>query len=363
MIRTPSIVRLTALGLALLATTVLAAEAPLASLKLDTPQLKSANALTFGPNGILFVGDSQAATVFAIDTGDRTASDSKERTKVENLDEKIASLLGIEAGQLLINDLVVNPISRNTYLSISRGKGPDAQAVLIKVDRSGKVSEFALKGAPYASAKLPNASTKEKNRRDVITDMAYTKGQLLVAGLSNEEFASNLRAIPFPFDEVNNGAGVEIFHGAHGRLETASPVRTFVPYDLNGETQLLAAYTCTPLVMFPVSQLKPGAKVKGTTIAELGNRNRPLDMIVYKKDGKEFILLANSDRGVMKIPTDGIQGADSIQTRINGTAGLKYETIGSLKGVQHLDKFDEGHAILLVKGNDGSMQLRTIELP
>ena len=51
---------------------------------------------------------------------------------------------------------------------------------------------------------------------------------------------------------------------------------------------MLAAYTCTPLVKLPVSELKAGAHVKGTTIAELGNRNRPLDMIVYQKDGKDL---------------------------------------------------------------------------
>ena len=46
----------------------------------------------------------------------------------------------------------------------------------------------------------------------------------------------------------------------------------------------------------PVSDLKAGETVKGITIAELGNGNRPLDMIVYKKGGKDFILLANSKR-------------------------------------------------------------------
>jgi peptide-methionine (R)-S-oxide reductase len=30
----------------------------------------------------------------------------------------------------------------------------------------------------------------------------------------------------------------------------------------------MAAYTCTPLVKIPVADLKAGAKVKGTTIAE-----------------------------------------------------------------------------------------------
>ena len=58
----------------------------------------------------------------------------------------------------------------------------------------------------------------------------------------------------------------------------------------------------------PVSELKAGNKVKGTTIAELGNRNRPLDMIVYTKDGKHFILMANSSRGVMKLTGENLDG-------------------------------------------------------
>ncbi len=47
--------------------------------------------------------------------------------------------------------------------------------------------------------------------------------------------------------------------------------------------------------------------MKGTTVAELGNRNRPLDMIAYKKDGKDFLLLTNSARGVMKVSTDDLE--------------------------------------------------------
>jgi hypothetical protein len=35
---------------------------------------------------------------------------------------------------------------------------------------------------------------------------------------------------------------------------------------------------------------------QGKTVAELGNRNRPIDMIVYEKDGKEFLLIANNSR-------------------------------------------------------------------
>ena len=46
---------------------------PTASLKQGNPQIKSAGPLGFGPDGILFVGDTQGPALFAIDTGDRTA--------------------------------------------------------------------------------------------------------------------------------------------------------------------------------------------------------------------------------------------------------------------------------------------------
>jgi hypothetical protein len=330
-------------------------------MKKGTPELKSAGQLAFGPEGILFIGDSQAGAVFAIDTGDKTATGT-DRPKVEAIDEKLGALLGTEAKQLQIADLAVNPISGNIYLSVARGKGADAKPVVARVDRAGKISEFPLKDVKFSSVSLKNAA--EKNRQDVITHLAYTQGKVFVAGLSNEEFASKLRSIPFPFAEADRGASIEIYHGSHGRIETASPVRTFVPYDVNGEAYLLAAYTCTPLVRIPVSQLKAGEKVKGTTVAELGNMNRPLDMIVYKKGGKEYILMTNSARGVMKIPTEGIDKVAGIkEERVKDKAGVTYETVGSLKGVEQLDRFDKDHAVVLLKTATGSYNLETIELP
>ena len=129
-----------------------------------------------------------------------------------------------------------------------------------------------------------------------------------------------------------------MFHGNHGRLETQAPVRTFVPYKISGADYILAAYTCTPLVKVPVAELKAGAHVKGTTIAELGNRNRPLDMIVYHQGSADYILMANNSRGVMKIKTEGADTAEPITSRVPDKKGLGYETIDSLKGVVQLDQ-------------------------
>ena len=79
----------------------------------------------------------------------------------------------------------------------------------------------------------------------------------------------------YPFAAVDAGTSVEIFHGNHGQLETRSPVYTLVPYAVDGTPHLIAGYLCTPLVKFPMNSLQAGGKVRGTTIAELGNRNRP----------------------------------------------------------------------------------------
>jgi hypothetical protein len=341
----------------------------LTSLKKGSPDLKSAGALTFGPQGILFVGDSTGAAVFAFDTGDRTPSSSAGAFKIEGIGEKIASMLGTTSQNMLINDLATNPISGKAYIAVSRGKGPEATPVVVRADRSGKIEALSLADIGFAKAPLPNPpdpSAQERGqnlRGEAITDLAYVDGKLLVAGLSNEEFSSRLLAIPFPFSETGQGASIEIFHGSHGRFETKSPVRTFVPFKVGGEQQILAAYTCTPLVKFPVSDLKPGTHVKGTTVAELGNRNRPLDMIVYQKSGKDFLLLANNARGIMKISTDGLDKAEAITSPVADVKGQKYETIGDLKGIVQLDVLDKDNALVLVQTGEGAFNLESIPLP
>ncbi len=270
----------------------------------------------------------------------------------------------------MINDLAVNPASGKAYLSVARGRGPTAAPAIVRADRSGKLEVVPMEDVPFAKATLTNppsagaaARKGASPRSQAITDLAFLDGRVYVAGLSNEEFSSRLVSIAYPFASVDQGTSVEIYHGAHGQFETRSPVRTFAPYRINGEPYLMAAYTCTPLVKFPVAALKPGSRFRGTTVAELGNRNNPLDMIVYKKDGKDFILLANSSRGVMKISTDGVADAPSISSRITDTAGLPYQKVAELKGVVQLDALDKDHALILVEEPGGDLNLETVALP
>lgn len=358
-----------AISLLLASNFLFGASSLMSSLKPGKADLKSAGSITFGPEGILFVADPMGARVFALATGDTKAGKSGE-VNLPGINEKVAALLGVSADQILINDLAVNPISKNVFLSVSRGKGPDAAAVVVKVTPDGKTTEVDLSNIPNSVATLPNAPAADaKDRRgtplrlEAITDIEYVNGGVMVAGLSNEEFSSTLRSIPFPFDGKASNTNVEIYHGAHGRYETNSPIRTFTAYQIQNKPHILAAYTCTPLVKIPVSDLQPGKKVMGSTIAELGNRNRPLDMVVYKKDKANFILMNNSSRGVMKIPGDNLETFESINKPVADKQGVSYETIAGLKGVEQLARLDETHALLLIKSDSGAMELKTMTLP
>jgi hypothetical protein len=343
-------------------------------------QLKSAGALAFGPDGILFVGDSAGGSIVEMDTNDHAPANSSRGVDVEGIDAKIAAMAGAAPADIAINDVKVNPISKNVYLSVSRGRGPDAMPMIVRVDASGGVTNVALDSVRHASVNLSDApAAKPGSRQDprtmTITDMSYVNGNLMVAGLSNEEWSSALRSIPVPFKNAEEGATLQIWHSSHGRYETESPVRTFVPYTISGQSYVLAAYTCTPLVKIPVSSLKPGEKVKGVTIADLGAGNQPLDMVPYRKEGHDYILIANSSRGLVKLRADGLDSYAAIDspTKVDGPAGVPYDKL-DLKNVRQLAAYDNANAVVLIGQPGpgpafapgppvGPLTLKTIALP
>ncbi|MEX1231194.1 MAG: hypothetical protein WEB58_13190 [Planctomycetaceae bacterium] len=338
-------------------------------LKEGTPDLKSAGQLAFGPDGILFVGDAKGGAVFAVDTGDAKAGKPSEDLQIDNLTARLIDVLGSD--EVAVNDLAVNPISKSIYLSVSQGS--DKTPALVRIDAAGNVEKISLDNVPFLKATLPNVpedkitgeGKRAKNRRDeAITDLAYVDGKVLVSGLTNDAAPSNVRSIAFPFAESATGANIEFYHGAHGRSEDYAAVRTFVPFNIDGEPTLLAGFTCTPLVRFSLDNLTDGGKAVGTTVAELGNRNMPLDMIVYEQGGERFLLMANNNRGVMKISTQDIGRKEGITAPVKdgGTAGQKFETIEDLNGTVQLDRLNDELGVIIQSAND-QLQLRTVKLP
>jgi hypothetical protein len=327
------------------------------------PDVSSLGAMTFGPGNILFIGDNMAGNVLAVQI-DEPASSNQAPIDVTGIDGKIAQLLGTTPEDVIINDLAVHPVSRNVYLTVTRGRGADGKPILLRVTRNASrpVEEVSLEKVKYSTAAIPNAPaanpTARRNPRTfTVTDLAFVDGQLWVAGLSNEEFSSAFRRMAFPFGDALSTTTVEIYHVSHGRNETNAPVMTFLPQKINGTLHMLAAYTCTPLVAFEAQSLKNGQHVVGRTVAELGAGNQPLDMVSFTKDGKETILIANSRHPLMRVNVADIAKAPAL------TSPTKEEGIARVPlaqtGISQLADLDANHVVVLRRG-EGGLELRSI---
>ena len=331
-----------------------------------TVELQSAGPMSFGPSGVLFVGDVKAAKVYALNTEDTGQPGAA--FDIGDADARIAAAMGGSAVE--IADMAVNPETGNVFVSGTAGDNP----FIARISPVGEVEKLDLQKIGHATASLPNPpedkivrrGRRSKNpRAEAITDIAYMGGRVLISGLSAAESPSSVIEYDFPFRDSSEAIQVEIFHAAHGRDEDTAAIQAFVPMNIDGEPSLLAGYTCTPLVKIPVQKIGKSSKVRGTTVAELGNRNRPLDMITYRQRGKDFLLMANTARGVMKVSTDNLAENPGLTepVRGGGTAGQPYETIGSLEGVVQLDKASDTTAIVMIQNSDESLALKTIDLP
>jgi hypothetical protein len=346
---------------------------------------RSAGPITFGPAGILFLADSAAAQIYAVDVADPGPEAGSAPFELEDVNVRVGSFLGCVADDIVIRDMAIHPVSHNVYLSVQRGHGDTVQPVLMRVDRlDGSVTDVPLTEVMMATVDIDDAPAEDDERLDTtlptgpegeefvfgdrtirllrrpirsstITDMAYVEGSLLVAGLSNEEFASKLRRFPFPFGADGAGNNLEIFHVSHGKWETAAPVRVFVPYDAG--RGILAGYTCTPIVHFPLVDLAPGTKTVGRTVAELGAANQPLDMIAFAQGGEEHVLVANSAHGLIKIDRRDIDNQVPL-TEPKEPLGVPRET-KEVRGITRLGNLGDGFVLALQSGDDGRQHLRS----
>ena len=119
--------------------------------------------MAFGPDGILFVGDSVGSQVVAFETGDTTvAALSEQLVFVEAVDEAVAAMLGTTAKQIEITDLAVNPLSQNVYLAVHRGRSANAIPVIVRIDRlTSELSVVELETIPATNVAIPAAPDAE----------------------------------------------------------------------------------------------------------------------------------------------------------------------------------------------------------
>ena len=360
-----------------------------------TSTLLSAGPVLFAPDlspdgaAVLFVADVARATIFAFELPEEAPAAETAEVRVDQLGAKLASLLGVERGDAVIRGMTVHPVSHAVYLSVARGRGPEAGPAIVRAGTDGELSVVELDDLPVTSFELDDAPTADDERMDhwldgteptsqpreihgvtlqiaqvplqrsTITDLAWVGGTLFVAGLSNEEFTSRLRQVAYPFDGSATETSVEIFHVDHGKYETQSPIRALTAFD--GGSSILATYTCTPVVHFSLEQLRGDGLVRGRTVAELGPMNQPFSLVSYERDGEEFLLVSNTRHPLLKIPAAAIAGQDPLAVPAsdpNSSLGVPRESLEH-PGVTWMANLDR-ESMVVVQDDGNDTNLRTL---
>jgi len=320
--------------------------------------IKSISRLAAGPENVLFVADWKTARVHAINLPQVAQKPAGAAFNILDLEALLSKQVG--GAKITVEDMVVRPGTAEVYIAVSYGAAKTPALIVVTGDR--KARRVNLKAVMSSSIALRDAPTSDyvfwretPERSFTVTDMKWREGELFVAGLSNQEFASTLRRIKYPFAAQQSITSLEIYHTGHNQIETRAPIRAMSFATLGGRPYLVAAYTCTPIVLIPLDELKDGAHIRGKTIAELGYGNTPADMIAYTKtdQGKteEFLMLVNFDRGSSIIPVSELAAASArpgIETIVpyGKVAGLDVMP-APLVGTLRLDNLDEKSFIVV----------------
>jgi hypothetical protein len=245
----------------------------------------------------------------------------------------------------------------------------------------GKVNEFALDEVKHVRVPLPADGKVSK-----ITDITWAGDRVLIAAQANETFGSKIFSITAPLAADTNCScfSTETYHVAHGRWETKAPIRTVMPYEEAGKKYLVGAFTCTPIVKYAIDDLQPGAKVKGTSLIEVGYGNTPRDMFVYEKDGKKHILMSTfrmpfaqkkqpvgpSPYWTVRVDYDVLRETGKVNkdaiVRVNENyenVSDRAEVVAAFHGVMHMDQLDRERALVVRARGNGRFDLSVLPLP
>jgi hypothetical protein len=334
--------------------------------------IRSAVVLEFAGPDVLFLADWRGQAIHRLDL--TPVEGTPAPFNLHDIRTAIASALSVGTDAFRFEDMKARPGSGVVYISLSVLSPTGEAPALVTLDPAGTVSVIDLATIDHKSGRLTDAPAADEvfwrnlpAQTLTVTDMTFHDGRLYVAGLGDQTFQSSLRIFDADFDAAPQVSTVEIYHAVHNEIETRAPIRTMTIATLDGVETLIAAYTCTPLVTIPLSELQDGTHVVGRTVAELGWGSAPVDMVPYSTGGTDYIMLTNTHRSADLITlADIAAGAakpgittpiDWPQHPLSGVAALP-TPIGS---VAQLDNLDDNLLVALRRDDDsGDMELVTI---
>jgi hypothetical protein len=347
--------------------------ATLAQADQGNPKLKTIEAIAFGPKGLLLIGGG--AQVVTVETGDVTPT-KWSKTEIADIDQMLAGKLGLQAKDIEIRKLAVNPASGKAYVALQSLK--TKANVILTIDGAGNVAEFALDDVKYNSYALAAAKVTITK----VTDIAWVGGKIVAATQATDKFtASRVFTInPAAKDGAPTQISTKTFHVGHNRWETSAPLRVLMPYEEDGKTSVVGSFTCTPVVRYNIEDARDDDQVTGSSVVELGTGNTPRSMFTYERDGKKYLLVSvgRNDKKpafgfpsaywVARVDADLLKETMNINEkapwRVGGKnlVGDRVVVAKDYFGVLQMARLDATQALVIVEGK-GGLTLRALSLP
>ncbi len=306
--------------------------------------------------------------------------------EITDVETKIAALVGTRADDLVVHDLAVDPLSYDIYLAIfaqprqvelavERAERP-RQRHRAGQDPPGRQNRRSRAGrrAPTPAPSCRSRWRAAANTRSRTASTPAPKRSPTSPGTTAScgSPASRTKNSPPPSGACLTPsrpalAGittVENYHVAHQKWETAAPVRTLVAHQVAGKSSLIAAYLCTPLVVYATGELKDGA-----ARARPHGERAGLRQLSARHGGGARQRRRPALPG-QQLPADDVDQAQGHRRRSKASLTEPAKTYTSgvtghyrpAGGVQQLDVAGGSHLVLLRRVPSGALDLDTWQL-
>jgi hypothetical protein len=326
---------------------------------LATPQAGAASvqllAMKFDAEGTLYAADAKNNELVAL-----TLADKKGKAlpvQVPDLGAQLSKILGCTPEEVVVNDIAVHPTSFAVYLSVGKKGTPESRLFRVAADK--KVLEVPVAEAKKVAVKLPDGTQP--------FDLAVTpKNVILSSSGRDRTFSSELHRVPLPLAEGKMAnAQTELYHASHKAWETKAPLVAIAGFTMGGKEYIVGATKCTPVVRVPVDEIGDKAKVKSTTLIELGGGNSPISMMVYGQGPNQTLLLthlkSNQD-GAYKVPGAVLAEGTKVNEQAPSRGGKNAESIAAFKNAKKAALLGPAMAVAVID-QGGSLSLTTLPLP
>lgn len=273
-----------------------------------------------GQNVTLLAAVNATGKVFAIDIGDNNPADAAANTitTLSNFKQQIATIIGTTVGNVTINNMEVNPISKALYvLATSSNVGR-----IFKVTGGNTVTQVSLASVNYCSITY-------NTNFNTLQDITYGDNNLYLTMGANFSLDGELVTVPAPFVHNTSGVSRSTTHfktNWGGAYYTDAPLEKLTYGVVDGVKRLMGVTLCAPGFSIKTSD------VAGTGLLQVKewynlNGMAPIKVSSFTQAGTTYLLDLHTLGKIVRV---GEKYLDESQTAVNATAPMLRDGSGNV---------------------------------